>query len=103
MMMLYVFESPSCSVCQEAEPHLKAFEKELHGKMPIIRLNPNLRDWRIGSFHPKYTPSYALAERSNLLGAVEGQLLTLEQLRAFHANPGEFARERKAARKAAAE
>ncbi len=88
-------------MCQEAEPHLKAFASEVGPSLPIVRLNPNLKDWRTAGFHPRYTPSYALVDRSNLLGGIEGQLLTTAQLHAFLKNPAEYALERKRARRRA--
>lgn len=99
--MLYVFESPTCDVCKEGRPHVLALEKETRGTPPIIRLNPNLMDWNISGFRPKHTPSYAVVDRSKVLGAVEGQMLTLAQLKKFLAKPSEFAREQRIARKAA--
>lgn len=101
MRILYVFASPSCETCREAEPYLHALQKETMGTPPIVKINPNLYDWRVGGFHPRYTPSYAIVELGRLVGAVEGQLLTLEQLRTFIKDPPGFAVQQKAARKAA--
>ncbi|MBP6479869.1 MAG: thioredoxin family protein [Pseudomonadales bacterium] len=95
MRMLYVFKSPSCAACIEAEPFLAAFEKENRARVPVIRLNPFLRNWNIAGFAPDSTPSYAMVERSGttgaqLLGKVEGRILTLEELRSFVENPEAF-------------
>lgn len=95
MKLLYVFQSPSCAGCIEAKPHLERYEKEFPGKPFVIRVNPNLLDWRVGDFHPRYTPSYAIVDRSVVLGAIEGQLLTYEALKAFVSDPSGYAESRK--------
>jgi hypothetical protein len=72
-----------CAACEEQEPFVQAFERAHFGKVIVLRLNPNLADYRIGKWSPKKTPSFVVLEDGQALRRSEGELLDADALERF--------------------
>lgn len=85
-MRLYLFKSAMCAHCAEAEKHLAEWERLNFGRLIVLRVDPNLFDWRPGGFSPKATPSYAIVHGTQLLEAVDGKILEPSEIDALIAS-----------------
>lgn len=83
MRQLRFFKGAMCSACEEQEPLVQAFEKKHFGRVIVLRLNPNLAEYRIGKWSPKKTPSFVVLDNGQALRRSEGELLDVEALEAF--------------------
>lgn len=80
---LRFYKGAMCEACEEQAPFVSQFENKHFGKVIVLRLNPNLKDYHIGKWSPKKTPSFVVLEGGVALRKSEGELLDLEALERF--------------------
>lgn len=83
MRTVYFFTSPLCGACEEWKPTIEEFVAKNGTRCIVLRCNPNLRNYVLGQWEVRYTPSVAVQEGRQLLRFAEGQPMGLADLEKF--------------------
>ena len=79
LRLLIVFVSPDCESCQEAKPHIAAFERKHLLEITVVRITQDKSSESLcEGWIPKRTPAFCLKVDGEVVGKSDGGLDDIE-------------------------